>query len=58
MSEERTGTRSRDDAIDEVAKDWRNLNRRMGNNITFDEARERVAKANRRGDLQRDNDNR
>lgn len=55
MSQDRT----REEAIDEVAKDWRDLNHRMGNtDCTFDEARQRVARANRQGDAKRDNNNR
>jgi len=57
--DEPTGKRSREEAIDEVAKDWLSLNHRMGNtDCTFEDARERVAGAVRRGDLQRSNNNR
>ena len=52
-------TRTREEAIDEVARDYLDAARRSGNtSYTFDEARERVARANRIGDAKRANGNR
>ena len=55
MSQDRT----REEAIDEVAKSYLETARKCGNSdYTFDEARKRVADANRRGDEKRANGNR
>lgn len=57
MSDPKTRTRS--EAIDEVAKDYMRTAHKLGNtDYTFSEARERVALANRRGDAKRANGNR
>jgi len=56
---ERKPAKTREEAIDQTASDWLASVKRSGNSeYTFDDARRRVAKANRQGDRKRDNGNR
>jgi hypothetical protein len=50
---------TREEAIDQTAREWLDTVRRAGNtDYTFDDARRRVARANRLGDRKRSNENR
>lgn len=50
--------RSMDEAIDEVAKSWRETARKAGVEMTQEQARDRVVRAKKRGDAKRDAGNR
>ena len=52
---ERKPAQTREEAIDQTAREWLETVRQSGNvDYSFDDARRRVAKANRQGDRKRD----
>lgn len=56
---ERKPAQTREEAIDQTAREWLETVRQSGNvDYSFDDARRRVAKANRQGDRKRANGNR
>lgn len=56
---ERKPAATREEAIDQTAREWLDTVHRAGNkDYTFDDARRRVAEANRLGDRKRNNGNR
>lgn len=58
MNEDRDTAQTREN-IDRTARNWRDLNHKMGNtSMTHTQARERVVSARTAGDLKRDNGNR